>query len=144
MKLSIYKTRHYSSDASFYLSIFMLTLFIFKTLQYIACMCLCIFRNLKPNKKIYKVFSKKTHHCSIPNPFQSQREGFRVIDNRPKSLVTVEGSNVQALYNYLLNCRTCTANSGVQAGLPPTILSPKPFKGATLKSHKVGRLNSVE
>ena len=69
----------------------------------------------------------------------SQREGFRVIDHRPESLVMIEGSEVQAFFNFLLNCSSCTAMSGTQAGLPPTILSPKPFKGATLKNLKVRR-----
>ena len=65
-----------------------------------------------------------------------------MIDNRPESLVYVEGSDVQALFNFLLNCRTCTAQSGTQAGVPPTILAPKVFKGATLKCNKVGVLNN--
>ena len=51
----------------------------------------------------------------------------------------IEGSEVQAFFNFLLNCSSCTAMSGTQAGLPPTILSPKPFKGATLKNLKVRR-----
>lgn len=67
-----------------------------------------------------------------------QRECFRAIDNRPHSLVHVEGSNVQALFNFLLNWRSCVASSGPQTGLPPTILSPVGFRGATLKSLKVG------
>ncbi|XP_060592428.1 protein downstream neighbor of Son-like [Ruditapes philippinarum] len=80
---------------------------------------------------------KKQFPSLDPNKVKLQREGFRVIDHRPESLVMVEGSDVQALFNFLLNCRTCVAMSGTQAGLPPTILSPAPFKGATLKSHKV-------
>ncbi|XP_013421778.1 protein downstream neighbor of son homolog [Lingula anatina] len=66
-----------------------------------------------------------------------QREGFRAIDNRPESTVYVEGNEVQALYNFLLNCKSCIANTGAQTGIPPTILSPVAFKGATLKSLKV-------
>ncbi|XP_064618396.1 protein downstream neighbor of son homolog [Liolophura sinensis] len=72
-----------------------------------------------------------------PNKVKIQRECFRAIDNRPQSLVHVEGSNVQALFNFLLNWRSCVASSGPQTGLPPTILSPVGFRGATLKSLKV-------
>ena len=67
----------------------------------------------------------------------SQRDSFRLIDNRPESTVIVTGQDVQALFNFLLNCRSCVANSGVQAGIPPTLLSPTAFKGATLRTLKV-------
>ena len=50
----------------------------------------------------------------------------------------VEAADTCALFNFLLNCRTCIANTGPQAGIPPTILAPIAFKGATLKAHKVG------
>ncbi|XP_045196207.2 protein downstream neighbor of Son-like [Mercenaria mercenaria] len=80
---------------------------------------------------------KKQFPSLDPKKVKLQREGFRVIDHRPESLVLIEGPDVQAFFNFLLNCRTCVAMSGIQAGLPPTILSPAPFKGATLKSHKV-------
>lgn len=66
-----------------------------------------------------------------------QREGFRVIDNRPESLIYVQGGDVQALFNFLLNCRSCVASSGPQAGVPPTIISPSPFTGASIHSDKV-------
>ncbi|XP_033740596.1 protein downstream neighbor of son homolog [Pecten maximus] len=80
---------------------------------------------------------KKQFPSLEPNKVKIQREGFKMIDNRPESTVCVTGPDVQGLYNYLLNCRSCVAISGPQAGLPPTILAPTSFKGATLKSHKV-------
>jgi hypothetical protein len=49
----------------------------------------------------------------------------------------MEGTSVHGLFNFLLNCRSCVATSGPQAGVPPTILSPTTFKGATLKPQKV-------
>lgn len=67
----------------------------------------------------------------------SQRDSFKLIDNRPESTVLVTGQDVQALFNFLLNCRSCIANTGVQAGIPPTLLSPTSFKGATLRTLKV-------
>ncbi|XP_074662071.1 protein downstream neighbor of son homolog [Tubulanus polymorphus] len=69
-----------------------------------------------------------------PTKIKLQREGFKQIDSRPESLVYVEGGHTQALFNYLLNCRSCIATTGVQAGIPPTLLSPVAFTGATLKS----------
>ncbi|CAG2232303.1 DONSON [Mytilus edulis] len=80
---------------------------------------------------------KKSFPSLDPNKVKIQREGFRVIDNRPESLVYVEGTSVHGLFNFLLNCRSCIATSGPQAGVPPSILSPSSFKGAALKSHKV-------
>ena len=68
----------------------------------------------------------------------SQNDVFRQIDYRPESTVLVEGvASTQALLNYLLDCGTCFASSGPQAGLPPTILSPVAFTGATLHCLKV-------
>ena len=67
----------------------------------------------------------------------SAREGYQVIDQRPESCVMVEGPDTHALLNYLLNCRSCFATTGSQCGLPPTVLAPVAFKGATLKQLKV-------
>jgi len=51
------------------------------------------------------------------------------------SVILVRGKlNLQLLYNYLLNCKNSIATSGLQALLPPTILSPLPFKGGTMMS----------
>ena len=66
---------------------------------------------------------------------------FRQIDYRPESTVLVEGAtSTQALLNYLLDHGTCFASSGPQAGLPPTILAPVAFTGATLQCLKVYHL----
>nr|CAB3239481.1 protein downstream neighbor of son homolog [Phallusia mammillata] len=55
-------------------------------------------------------------------------------DGLPRTAVLVCGSNnTQLLFNYLLNCRSSIANSGPQAGVPPTILSPHAFMGSTMK-----------
>ncbi|XP_048769188.2 protein downstream neighbor of son homolog [Ostrea edulis] len=80
---------------------------------------------------------KKQFPSLDPTKVKIQREGFRAIDNRPESLIHVQGADVQALFNFLLNCRSCVASSGPQAGVPPTILSPSPFRGAAVQSHKV-------
>ena len=69
---------------------------------------------------------------------RSQNDMYRQIDYRAESTVLVEGvASTQALLNYLLDCGTCFASSGAQAGLPPTILTPVAFTGATLCCLKV-------
>lgn len=49
---------------------------------------------------------------------------------------------VHALYNFLINCKTTVAITGPLAGVPPTLLAPVAFNGATLNSLKV-RQNKV-
>ncbi|XP_014676798.1 PREDICTED: protein downstream neighbor of son homolog [Priapulus caudatus] len=61
----------------------------------------------------------------------------RKVDLYPESTVKVEGRDCQALYNYLLNSKSCVSNAGHQAGLPPTLLAPVAFHGATLDTLKV-------
>ncbi|KAK4881478.1 hypothetical protein RN001_004797 [Aquatica leii] len=59
------------------------------------------------------------------------------IDNTEQSLVLVQGMEVHGLYNFLINCKSATAISGSLAGIPPTLLSPIAFQGATLCALKV-------
>lgn len=47
------------------------------------------------------------------------------------------GGDVQALFNFLLNSKTCVSNSGPYSGIPPTLLSPTAFVGATLQKTKI-------
>lgn len=58
-------------------------------------------------------------------------------DNMRQSLVFVKGVEVQALFNFLLNCKSATATTGALAGVPPTLLAPTAFHGASLKPLKV-------
>ncbi|KAI1885143.1 hypothetical protein AGOR_G00217160 [Albula goreensis] len=58
------------------------------------------------------------------------------LDHRPESLVLVEGSNTFTLLNFLINCKSLVASAGSQAGLPPTLLAPTAFRGATLHTLK--------
>lgn len=66
-----------------------------------------------------------------------EKEKFKHIDNRPESLVFVERSDIQALVNFLLNSQACMDRLGAMAGIPPTLLSPTAFLGATLQAHKI-------
>ncbi|KAK9503314.1 hypothetical protein O3M35_011913 [Rhynocoris fuscipes] len=59
------------------------------------------------------------------------------MDGNYESLIYVEGSDINAFFNFLINCRTITVTTGPLAGVPPTLLSPVAFHGGTLKSLKV-------
>lgn len=63
-----------------------------------------------------------------------QRDAFKTIDSKPESTVLVSGSDVTALFNFLLNSTSLAPVAGELAGVPPTLLSPSPFKGATVTS----------
>ncbi|EEZ98590.1 protein downstream neighbor of son homolog [Tribolium castaneum] len=59
------------------------------------------------------------------------------VDNSEQSLVLIEGVEVHALYNFLINCKSATSLTGPLAGIPPTLLAPVAFNGATLRALKV-------
>ncbi|KAK2501622.1 hypothetical protein MC885_005994 [Smutsia gigantea] len=63
------------------------------------------------------------------------------MDHRPESVVLVKGMNTFTLLNFLINCKSLTATSGPQAGLPPTLLSPIAFRGATMQMLKARSVN---
>lgn len=58
----------------------------------------------------------------------------RSVDESPESLVFVEGVEAQALFNFLVNCKSIVSRTGYFAGVPPTLLSPVAFTGASLIS----------
>ncbi|XP_043478339.1 protein downstream neighbor of son homolog [Leptopilina heterotoma] len=74
------------------------------------------------------------------NRITSEKES--EIDNEKQSLIFVVGVEAQALFNFLINCKSATTTIGNMAGIPPTLLAPVAFNGATLKSLKV-RENQV-
>ncbi|XP_028128912.1 protein downstream neighbor of son homolog [Diabrotica virgifera virgifera] len=59
------------------------------------------------------------------------------VDNSDQSLVMIEGGEVNGFYNFFLNCKSSTALTGHLAGVPPTLLAPVAFHGASLNSLKV-------
>lgn len=59
------------------------------------------------------------------------------MDNSEESLVLIEGMEVHAFYNFLMNYKGVISITGRFAGIPPTILAPVAFYGATLNSLKV-------
>ncbi|XP_076839419.1 protein downstream neighbor of son homolog [Brachyhypopomus gauderio] len=63
------------------------------------------------------------------------------LDHRPESVVLVAGSNTFTLINFLINCKGLVAGAGSQAGLPPTLLAPSAFRGATLHTLKARSVN---
>ncbi|XP_068100609.1 protein downstream neighbor of Son [Hyperolius riggenbachi] len=63
------------------------------------------------------------------------------LDHRPESVVLVKGTNTFTLLNFLINCKSIVAAAGTQAGLPPTLLSPVTFRGATMQTLKARSAN---
>lgn len=63
------------------------------------------------------------------------------MDHRPESVVLVKGLNTFKLLNFLINCKSLVATSGAQAGLPPTLLSPIAFRGASMQMLKARSIN---
>uniref|UniRef100_A0A8C7ELW9 DNA replication fork stabilization factor DONSON n=1 Tax=Neovison vison TaxID=452646 RepID=A0A8C7ELW9_NEOVI len=63
------------------------------------------------------------------------------MDHRPESVVLVKGTNTLTLLNFLINSKSLVASSGPQAGLPPTLLSPVAFRGATMQMLKARSVN---
>ncbi|KAE8621535.1 hypothetical protein XENTR_v10004868 [Xenopus tropicalis] len=63
------------------------------------------------------------------------------LDHKPESVVLVKGTNTFTLLNFLINCKSIVAAAGPQAGLPPTLLSPVAFRGATMQTLKARSVN---
>ncbi|XP_053163538.1 protein downstream neighbor of Son [Hemicordylus capensis] len=63
------------------------------------------------------------------------------MDHKPESVVLVKGTNTFTLLNFLINCKSLVASAGSQAGIPPTLLSPIAFRGATMQTLKARNIN---
>ncbi|KAF2350321.1 Donson [Trinorchestia longiramus] len=71
------------------------------------------------------------------NPNRVQKSSLHEIDRSPLSLVYISDPDTHGLTNFLLNSPSCVANTGPLAGVPPTLLAPVAFQGATLLPYKV-------
>jgi len=58
------------------------------------------------------------------------------IDHRLESTVVISGGDVLGLFNFLLNANFLCASSGRMMGIPPSLLSPVAFIGASLKMNR--------
>lgn len=58
-------------------------------------------------------------------------------DSTDRSVLLIEGVECQALFNFLLNAKSTITKVGRLAGVPPTLLSPVAFPGATLKNLEI-------
>lgn len=65
------------------------------------------------------------------------------MDHKPESVVLVKGTNTFTLLNFLINCKSLVASAGPQAGIPPTLLSPIAFRGATMQTLKVKKHSNI-
>lgn len=64
--------------------------------------------------------------------------GTMADEKNKASLVVIAGTNTLAFFNLLINSKSLLVSAtGVWAGLPPTLLCPVAFHGATLKKLKV-------
>ena len=68
--------------------------------------------------------------------FADEISKLNAVDNRPQSTVLVKGSHVNALFNFLLNSNVIVPQSGAYQGVPPTLLAPVAFEGASLQTLK--------
>ena len=68
--------------------------------------------------------------------FADEISKLNAVDNRPQSTVLARGSHVNALFNFLLNSNVIVAQSGAYQGVPPTLLAPVAFEGASLQTLK--------
>jgi hypothetical protein len=71
------------------------------------------------------------------NRSNSNQENTDSIDNKPQSTIFIEGGDVQGLFNFLLNSKLIFSQTGSLTGVPPTLVSPKCFLGATMQKIKV-------
>ncbi|XP_050074227.1 protein downstream neighbor of son homolog [Anopheles maculipalpis] len=68
------------------------------------------------------------------NQSKKQRKHECGADYSDQSLVLIEGPECQAFFNFLLNAKSTIAKVGRLAGIPPTLLAPVSFAGATLRT----------
>lgn len=79
---------------------------------------------------------KKNFSSIEEQKFADEISKLNAVDNRPQSTVLVKGSHVNALFNFLLNSNVIIAQSGAYQGVPPTLLAPVAFEGASLQTLK--------
>lgn len=58
-------------------------------------------------------------------------------DSTDQSIILIEGVECQALFNFLLNAKSTTTKVGRLAGIPPTLIAPVAFPGATLRNNQI-------
>ncbi|RXM99168.1 Protein downstream neighbor of son-like [Acipenser ruthenus] len=93
--------------------------------------------------KLYPLKRKLLHKLFLLDPHSpSCKEHSEVrLDHKPESVVLVKGTNTFTLLNFLINCKSVVAAAGAQAGLPPTLLAPAAFRGATMQTLKARSSN---
>lgn len=76
-------------------------------------------------KKIRTVHARRVHNAEC------------LEDSTDQSILLIEGVECQALFNFLLNAKSTTTKVGRLAGVPPTLVAPVAFPGATLRNNEV-------
>lgn len=75
----------------------------------------------------------KDQFPSLDKCTKQQTIEIRNKDQHPSSTVMVTGGDTLALSNFILNWKSFTT------GIPPTLVAPVAFEGATLRSHKISQ-----
>lgn len=87
-------------------------------------------------KKISTTHARRIHESECAN------------DATDESIILIEGVECQAFFNFLLNAKSTTTKVGRLAGVPPTLIAPIAFPGATLRNVQVRssivRMNNVD
>lgn len=87
-------------------------------------------------KKLNTINSRNIRNAECEDDFSDQ------------SIVLIDGVECQAFFNFLLNSKSTTTKVGRLAGVPPTLLAPVSFPGATLKNLQLHqskiRMNNID
>lgn len=78
--------------------------------------------------------NKKQFSSIEKQRFANEISKLNAVDNRAQSTVLVKDYHVNALFNFFVNSDAIMAQSGAWQGVPPTLLSPVAFEGASLQT----------
>ena len=78
--------------------------------------------------------NKKQFSSIEKQRFANELSQLNLVDNRAQSTVLIKSSHVNALFNFLINSDIIVAQSGAFQGVPPTLLAPVAFDGASLQT----------
>ena len=78
--------------------------------------------------------SKKQFSSIEKQRFANELSQLNFVDNRAQSTVLIRDCHVNALFNFFVNSDVIVAQSGAFQGVPPTLLAPVAFEGASLQT----------
>ena len=78
--------------------------------------------------------SKKQFSSIEKQRFANELSQLNFVDNRAQSTVLIRDCHINALFNFFVNSDLLIAQSGAFQGVPPTLLAPVAFEGASLQT----------